>query len=82
MRQWASPTAGWYGVFLAALVLPGGLLILACVLYHWLARRAARRRKPPPAIAAGQPADSQPTEGMAHEDQNAHSPHPSTCAAA
>jgi len=38
---------GSYGVLFAALVLPGGLLILACALYRWLVRRTVRRREPP-----------------------------------
>ncbi|MGH8632520.1 MAG: hypothetical protein ACRET7_00130 [Burkholderiales bacterium] len=43
MRRWNSVIAGPLGVLVAALLLPGGSLILAWALYRWCSRRLAAR---------------------------------------
>ena len=44
MRHWGSSIKGPLGVFLAALLLPGGFLLLAWLLYRkWLAQPEERK---------------------------------------
>ena len=44
MRHWGSSIKGPLGVFLAALLLPGGFLLLAWLLYReWLAQLEERK---------------------------------------
>ena len=43
MRGWGGGIMEWGGVLVAALLLPGGFLLLAWALYRWWSRRLAAR---------------------------------------